>query len=156
VTVTVHVGDVNFTSHEDTAGGFDWKQVARPEVTAKASATTTTVPLIRLAFGRSGDKGNNSNIGVLARKAAYAPYIRAALTESAVAKWFAHLFEGGKGKVERFDLPGTHALNILLHDALGGGGVASLRNDPQGKALAQQLLEFPIPVPAEIAKEVGA
>ena len=139
-----------------TAGGFDWKQVARPEVTAKASATTTTVPLIRLAFGRSGDKGNNSNIGVLARKAAYAPYIRAALTESAVAKWFAHLFEAGTGKVERFDLPGTHALNFLLHDALGGGGVASLRNDPQGKALAQQLLEFPIPVPTEIAREVGA
>jgi len=57
--------------------------------------------------------------------------------------------------VDRFDLPGTHAMNFLLHDALGGGGVASLRNDPQGKALAQQLLEFPVPVPADIAKELG-
>jgi hypothetical protein len=156
VAVTVHVGDTSFTSHEDTDGGFTPKMIERPVVTDKAGATTTTVPLIRLAFGRSGDKGNNSNIGVLARKAAYAPYIRAALTESTVAKWFAHLFEGGKGRVERFDLPGTHALNFLLHDALGGGGVASLRNDPQGKALAQQLLEFPVPVPAEIAKEVMA
>jgi hypothetical protein len=114
------------------------------------------VPLIRLAFARSGDKGNNANIGVMARKPAYAPYIRAALTEAAVSAWFAHLFEGGKGKVERFDLPGTHALNFLLHDALGGGGVASLRNDPQGKALAQQLLDFPVPVTAEIAAEFPA
>jgi hypothetical protein len=147
---------VSFPSHEDTDGGFTQKMIERPVVTDKAGTTAATVPLIRLAFGRSGDKGNNSNIGVLARKAAYAPYIRAALTESAVAKWFAHLFEGGKGRVERFDLPGTHAMNFLLHEALGGGGVASLRNDPQGKALAQQLLEFPIPVPAEIAKELGA
>jgi hypothetical protein len=156
VSVTVHVGAVNFPSHEDTDGGFTHKMIERPVVTDKAGATTATVPLIRLAFGRSGDKGNNSNIGVLARKAIYAPYIRAALTESAVAKWFEHLFEGGKGRVERFDLPGTHAMNFLLHDALGGGGVASLRNDPQGKALAQQLLEFPIPVTEAIAREFSA
>ena len=141
---------------EDTEGGFTPKMIERPVVTGKAAATTTTVPLIRLAFGRSGDKGNNSNIGVMARKPAYAPWIRAALTEGAIAAWFAHLFDGGKGKVERFDLPGTHALNFLLHDALGGGGVASLRNDPQGKALAQQLLEFPVPVPADIARDIGA
>jgi hypothetical protein len=91
----------------------------------------------------------------MARKAAYAPAIRSALSEAAVAKWFAHLFEGGKGKVERFDLPGTNALNFLLYDALGGGGVASLRNDRQGKALAQMLLDFPVPVSAEVAREVG-
>ena len=88
----------------------------------------------------------------MARRPEYLPYIRAALSEAAVAKWFAHLFEGGKGKVDRWDLPGAHAMNFLLYDALGGGGVASLRNDPQGKALAQQLLEFPIPVPASIAR----
>jgi hypothetical protein len=129
--------------------------LVRPAVDAKAGPTAATVPLIKLAFARSGDKGNNSNIGVMARKPAYAPYIRAALSEGAVAKWFAHLFEGGKAKVERWDLPGTHALNFLLHDALGGGGIASLRNDPQGKALAQQLLEFPVPVPAAIAREVA-
>jgi len=88
----------------------------------------------------------------MARRREYLPYIRTALTEAAVAKWFAHLFEGGKGKVERFDLPGVGAMNFMLYDALGGGGVASLRNDPQGKALAQQLLEFPIPVPAAMAR----
>ncbi|MEQ1755425.1 MAG: acyclic terpene utilization AtuA family protein [Micropepsaceae bacterium] len=156
VTVTVHVGAVSFPSQEDTAGGFAAKMIERPVVSDKTNPTTASVPLIKLAFARSGDKGNNSNIGVMARHPVYAPYIRAALTEASVAKWFEHLFEGGKGRVERFDLPGTHALNFLLHDALGGGGVASLRNDPQGKAFAQMLLEFPVPVPAEIAREVGA
>ena len=156
VPVTVHVAGDSFPATIDTAGGFDPKMLVRPHVDAKVEPATATVPLIKIAFARSGDKGNNSNIGVMARKAAYAPYIRAALTEAAVAKWFAHLFEGGKGRVERWDLPGTHALNFLLHDALGGGGVASLRNDPQGKALAQMLLEFPIPLPRELAADVQA
>lgn len=102
------------------------------------------VPLIRLAWARSGDKGNDSNIGVIARKPEYLPAIRAALTSEAVATWFAHLVEG---PVERFDWPGIHGLNFLLHGALGGGGIASLRNDPQGKAFAQILLDFPVPVP---------
>lgn len=155
VKVSVHLGERHMDAPQDTSGGFTPAMIRRPAVADTAGTTTSTVPLIRLAFARSGDKGNNSNIGVMARKAAFAPYIRAALTEAAVAKWFAHLFDGGKGKVERFDLPGTHALNFLLHDALGGGGVASLRNDPQGKALAQQLLEFPVPVPADIAREAA-
>jgi hypothetical protein len=156
VTATVHMAGDSFSVPIDTAGGFDPKMLVRPVVDAKTEPTATTVPLIKIAFARSGDKGNNSNIGVMARKPAYSPYIRAALTEAAVAKWFVHLFDGGKGKVERWDLPGTHALNFLLHDALGGGGVASLRNDPQGKALAQQLLEFPIPLPRELAAEAVA
>jgi hypothetical protein len=108
-------------------------------------AATVVVPLIRLAWGRSGDKGNFANIGIIARRAEYLPYIRAALTPQAVATVFAHYL---KGRVERFDLPGSHAINFLLHDVLGGGGTASLRNDPQGKAYAQILLEYPIPVPA--------
>jgi hypothetical protein len=156
VSVSVHIGERCIDAPQDTGGGFSPAMISRPVVSGAAGATSTTVPLIRLAFARSGDKGNNSNIGVMARKPSYAPFIRAALTEPAVATWFAHLFEGGKGKVERFDLPGTHALNFLLHDALGGGGVASLRNDPQGKALAQQLLEFPIPVPETIARALSA
>lgn len=102
------------------------------------------VPLVQLAWARSGDKGNDSNIGVIARKPEYLPAIRAALTSEAVAAWFAHLVEG---PVERFDWPGIHGLNFLLHGALGGGGIASLRNDPQGKAFAQILLDFPVPVP---------
>lgn len=110
-----------------------------------------SVPLIALAHARSGDKGNHANIGVIARKREYLPWIAAALTESAVAKHFTHVLEGS---VRRWYLPGIHALNFLLEDSLGGGGVASLRMDPQGKAFAQMLLDFPVEVPTAIAGEV--
>jgi hypothetical protein len=109
------------------------------------------VPLIKLAVARSGDKGNHSNIGVMARHAEYLPWIAAALTESAVAHWFSHVLDTQSGKVSRWYLPASHSLNFLLENALGGGGIASLRIDPQGKAFAQQLLEFPVPVPKALA-----
>lgn len=102
------------------------------------------VPLIRLAHGRSGDKGDTANIGVLARRAEFLPFIAAALTPEAVAAHFAHFAKGG---VERFDWPGLDGFNFVLRKALGGGGVASLRYDPQGKGLAQVLMDFPVPVP---------
>ncbi len=102
------------------------------------------VPLVQLAWGRSGDKGDNSNIGIIARKAQYLPWIKAALTENAVASYFGHLCEGS---ITRYDVPGIHGLNFLLTEALGGGGIASLRNDPQGKAYAQMLLDYPVAVP---------
>lgn len=108
------------------------------------------VPLVKLAWGRSGDKGNASNIGVIARRPEYLPWIRAALTEKAVGDWMAHVLEGDSSVVSRFELPGFNALNFLLTNALGGGGIASLRIDPQGKAFAQQLLEMPVKVPAKI------
>ena len=111
------------------------------------------MPLVKLAWGRSGDKGNKANIGIIARDAAYLPYIWAALDEASVAQRFAHFMETGS-TLERYLLPGSHAINFLLHEALGGGGVASLRNDPQGKAYAQILLEHPIPVPPSIAEAV--
>jgi len=112
------------------------------------------VPLIKLAWARSGDKGDKANIGVIARNAAYLPYIWAALTEQAVARCFAHFIEGGAdvSKVKRFYMPGPNAINFLIDDVLGGGGVASIRSDPQGKAYGQLLLEHPIPVPQSIAK----
>lgn len=108
------------------------------------------VALIDLAWGRSGDKGNASNIGIIARKPEYLPWIRAALTEKAVAAYMAHVLDGDKSTVTRFELPGLNALNFLLSNALGGGGIASLRIDPQGKAFAQQLLEMPVKVPAAL------
>jgi hypothetical protein len=110
------------------------------------------VPLIKLAVARSGDKGNHSNIGVMARKPEYLAWIAAALTEGAVAEWMQHTLDAQTGKVSRWYLPGSHSLNFLLENALGGGGVASLRIDPQGKAFAQQLLEFPVPVPKALAE----
>lgn len=117
-------------------------------------ACDTTVPLIKLAWARSGDKGNHANIGVIARKAEYLPYIKQALTSARVADFMAHTLDPESGKVHRWDLPGISALNFLLENSLGGGGVASLRIDPQGKAFAQQLLEIPIGVPQAMADTV--
>ena len=119
-----------------------------PDAAKPAGVADATVPLIALAVGRSGDKGNSANIGLIARKSEYVPWIRAALTEDVVRGWFAHL---GVSRVERFELPGMNAFNFLLQDALGGGGVASLRVDAQGKAYAQMLMDYPIPVPTALA-----
>ena len=110
------------------------------------------VPLIRLAVARSGDKGNDANIGVIARRAEYLPAIRAALTPAAVKTYFAHFAEGG---VDRFELPGMHALNFVLRESLGGGGTSSLRLDTQAKTYAQLLLGFPVPVPEGWSNELG-
>ncbi len=112
-----------------------------------------TVPLVALAWARSGDKGDNANIGVIARDPQFTAYIRAALTEESVARQFAHFL---KGPVERFELPGVNGFNFLLHKALAGGGTASLRADPQGKTYAQVLLDYPVPVPPELAARVNA
>jgi hypothetical protein len=111
------------------------------------------VPLIEIAHARSGDKGNHSNIGVIARKADYLPWIRAALTEQSVASYMQHVLNAEKGRVIRYELPGLNALNFMLENALGGGGVASLRIDPQGKAFAQQLLDMPVKVPAHLLEK---
>ncbi|HCQ9886607.1 TPA: DUF1446 domain-containing protein [Acinetobacter baumannii] len=111
------------------------------------------VPLIEIAHARSGDKGNHSNIGVIARKADYLPWIRAALTEQSVASYMQHVLDAEKGRVIRYELPGLNALNFMLENALGGGGVASLRIDPQGKAFAQQLLDMPVKVPANLLEK---
>jgi hypothetical protein len=105
----------------------------------------TQVPLIALAYGRSGDKGDDANIGVVARQPAFVPVLRAALTADVVKAYFAHLVAGA---VERYELPGIGGFNFMLRRALGGGGVASLRHDPQGKAFAQMLMDLPVEVPA--------
>lgn len=111
------------------------------------------VPLIEIAHARSGDKGNHSNIGVIARKAEYLPWIRTALTEQTVASYMQHVLDAKKGRVIRYELPGLNALNFILENALGGGGIASLRIDPQGKAFAQQLLDMPVKVPAHLLEK---
>ena len=113
-----------------------------------------SVALVKLAVARSGDKGNHSNIGVMARAPEYLPWIAEALTPAVIVDWMSHVLDPIHGRVERWYLPGTHSLNFLLENALAGGGVASLRIDPQGKAFAQQLLEIQIPVPQGIADQV--
>lgn len=133
----------------DSAGLPLAHQPPKPQGRADAS-----VPLVKLAVARSGDKGNHSNIGVMPRHPDYLPWIAEALTPSVVVDWMRHVLDPLLGRVERWYLPGTHSLNFLLENALGGGGVASLRIDPQGKAFAQQLLEIQIPVPQSIAEQL--
>jgi hypothetical protein len=117
--------------------------------------TVIQVPLRRLALARSGDKGDHSNIGVIARKKLYLPYLREVLTAGAVRRYFAHvLAEGEQGRVERWELPGSMSFNFMLYRALGGGGACSLRSDPQGKAFAQMLLDMPITIPAQLAASI--
>ena len=154
VDVQVLVGETGGPLADPCGCGGDGHVTApsSPEIAFEAplAPADEAVPLIRLAWGRSGDKGNFANVGIIARRPEYLPYIRAALTTQAVATVFAHYLEG---PVERFDLPGSHAINFLLHDVLGGGGTASLRNDPQGKAYAQILLDYPIPVPVGLIQD---
>jgi hypothetical protein len=154
VSIEVVAGEDRFAVKVPVAGGFvpqGSEAEELPVVDAHAK-----VPLIKLALARSGDKGNHANIGVIARKPEYLPWIKAALSTQSLRHYFAHVLAGGEsGKVERWSLPGTDSLNFLLYNALGNGGAASLRTDPQGKAFAQMLLDFPVPVSEAIAKTLG-
>ncbi|XP_072513605.1 uncharacterized protein lratb.1 [Salminus brasiliensis] len=98
-----------------------------------------------IAYTRSGDKGDSANIGVIARHPLYFPYLKKYLTADVVEKYFQHLIKKDNieiPSVTRYELPGICGLNFVLHNSLGGGGVASLRSDPQGKAYGQMLLDY--------------
>ncbi len=114
----------------------------------QSSGNDIEIPLIKLAYARSGDKGDNANVGVIARKPEYFPYIYQQLTADVVERYFEHLVEG---EVERFEMPGLMALNFFMTEALGGGGTASLRADTQAKAFGQMLLSIKIRVPDSIS-----
>jgi hypothetical protein len=130
-------------------------QAAMPETAmpvAPPGADAVSAPLHVFAHGRSGDKGDSANIGILARDPRYLPLLRAQLTAEAVAAYLSHLV---RGPVTRYEWPGLDGFNFLLKQALGGGGVASLRHDPQGKAYAQMLLDFPLAVPPALLAEAS-
>lgn len=111
------------------------------------AAGELTVPLRRIAFGRSGDKGNKANIGLMARSPEFLPVIRSQVTAARVASFFQHYLSG---TVERWELPGIQAINIVLDDVLGGrGGNSTLRYDPQGKSYAAMLLGLPVTIPID-------
>ena len=101
------------------------------------------VPLSRIAHARSGDKGDTSNIGVIAFDARHYPVLVREVTSERVKHFFGEMV---KGNVERYELPNLGALNFLLHEALGGGGTLSLRIDAQGKTLGAALLGMEIDV----------
>ena len=111
-----------------------------------------TTSLINLAMARSGDKGDHCNVGILARDPAYLPYIQHAVQPEKIRKYLSHIMSE-KSDVKLYLLSGLGAFNLMLEQALGGGGIASLRIDPQGKAMAQQLLDMPIAVPVAMAKQ---
>ena len=154
VSVEINLNNKTFQINIATSGGYSAPQRNKhSEFLSSTLDTHISVPLIKIAFARSGDKGDNANIGVIARKPEYLPYIQVALTSKSIAQYFDHIL---KGAVECWHVPGINGLNFLLKNALGGGGMASLNIDPQGKAYAQQLLEFKIPVTEKIANEVNA
>jgi len=136
-------------------------------------------PLSQLAWIRSGDKGDDCNIGVIAREPQFLPILRQQLTSDKIVKYFHHKFtSAGEPVCERFvlipshiwsnfvtnwmsmsvvssihsilffcsryDVPGVHALNFVLKNSLGGGGIGALNPDPQGKGYAQMLADFQI------------
>lgn len=101
------------------------------------------VPLHKIAHTRSGDKGDGSNVGLIAYTAAGYAVINEQVTAERVKAHFAAICHG---KVERFQVPNLHALNFMLHDSLGGGGTASLQIDAQGKTHGQGLLQLDVEV----------
>ena len=128
-------------------GSYKYNESDNNEIIYEDIETDFSVPLQQLAFARSGDKGDHANIGVIARNPIYLPYIRNGLKPEIIADYFSHLLNG---EINIWDVPGISGLNIFLRNSLGGGGMSSLRIDPQGKAYAQQLLEIQIPVKKEI------
>ena len=110
---------------------------------------TRSVPLYRLAHGRTGDKGNRANISVIAWAPELYPLLVEQVTETAVAQAFAHR---RPTRVQRFVLPHLHAMNFVLDDVLDGGVNDALNLDSHGKALSFLLLELPIEIPSALAE----
>jgi hypothetical protein len=109
------------------------------------------VKLIEIAHGRSGDKGNGSNVGIIARHPDIYPFLKDVLTEERVKDHMKHIC---KGKVERYEMENIGALNFILNESLGGGGTVSLKLDAQGKTHASTLLRMELDVPEELLKLV--
>lgn len=109
------------------------------------------VPLSQIAAARSGDKGEGSNVGVLAKSDAAYAFLKEALTREAVA---AHMSGINRGAVRRYEADNLRLLNFLLEDSLGGGGSASLLTDAQGKTHGLALLRMELDVPEEILSEL--
>lgn len=108
---------------------------------------TKKVRLEDVAHARSGDKGDASNVGLIAKTPQLFEVIREKATPERVKE---HFREVCRGRVERYEMPNLLALNFLLHDSLGGGGTESLKTDAQGKTHAQGLLQMEIEVPEEL------
>jgi hypothetical protein len=109
------------------------------------------VKLIEIAHGRSGDKGDTSNVGIIAYKPEYYPILIEQVTAARVKEHFKGICFGD---VERFEIPNLHALNFLLHKSLDGGGTISLRTDAQGKTYSTALLRMEIELDESLARGI--
>ena len=141
---TVSIGTEKITVPLAVVEYSDLEEVAAAENAAIAPAApgpVDTVPLIALAHGRSGDKGDTNNVAIIARDPKDLPLLRRELTPARVKEYLGHLVQG---EVTRYEVPGLNALNFLLTGALDGGGPTSLRPDPMGKGMAQMLLGMEI------------
>jgi hypothetical protein len=154
--VTLTLDGVTEPVSLDVAGGFDPAAIMRPggPSVPAGEALTETVPLLGLAWGRSGDKGDMFNVGVIARRPEYLPYIRDALTEEGVTDWYRHLLsDPDHPSVKRFDAPGFNCINFNIFNALAGGQTTGMRTDPNAKGMAQQLMTYPVKTTPEIAAQ---
>lgn len=119
----------------------------REAINAMGDGRVAIVALHRAAHGRTGDKGNRSNISVIAWEADLYPLIVEQITEAVVAQRFAHRHPS---RVARYLLPRLHAMNFVIDDVLDGGVNDSLNLDSHGKSLSFLLLELPLRVPAHL------
>ena len=114
---------------------------------ANQRGSTAHVPLIKIAVGRSGDKGDNANIAFIARSAALYPLLLAQITPDVIRNTLDHLIEP-TGQIQRYEVPGSLAINFVVSKCLGGGGLRSIRFDKQAKSYAQiclSVIEVEIP-----------
>jgi hypothetical protein len=148
---TVSLGGELFTVDIPEGVPYGPATAAAEPAAAPPDEDSVEVPLIRLALARSGDKGDSANIAIIARDPAYFPILNREVTADRIAE---HFSQQVSGPVQRFVAPGLHAFNFLLQNALGGGGMASMRIDPQGKAYGQMALEMMVRAPAALLAEI--
>ena len=110
------------------------------------------VQLVDVAHARSGDKGDTANVGVIALRPEWYPFLQKYVSRDRVREHFRGVITGD---VERYELPNLKALNFLLHGALDGGGTLSLKTDAQGKVFSTALLRMFIDVPDAEARALG-
>ena len=108
------------------------------------------VPLWRVAFARSGDKGDTVNVGLIAFTTSLYPVLTELITADEVKQHFKGIC---RGSVDRYELPNLCALNFLLHESLGGGGTVSLMLDAQGKTFSAALLRMEVDVAEDLVRE---
>ncbi|XP_041925611.1 uncharacterized protein lratb.1 [Alosa sapidissima] len=149
VKVDIHLNGELVETHAEVTPSSSQETLSPPPPSETPSADLPSGPhnyrLEDLAYTRSGDKGDSANIGVIARHPLFYPYLKKHLSASVVEEYFQHLIQQDhphRPAVTRFELPGINGLNFLLQNSLGGGGVASLRSDPQGKGYGQMLLDY--------------